>query len=89
MPNPSFSTGPESEIGRELKPSELRPEMVVVVMKEGGNWAATFWVTWVGTEHIAFLAGLTHTTLVLFREGDKLTDGTGAVMKTYEYLGEI
>jgi hypothetical protein len=79
---------PHPEIGRELKPSELKPYTVVVTMKEGIPQAATMWVIEVAPTHVLFALNEARIILGAFRNGDVLTDDTGAVIKVYEYLGD-
>lgn len=75
------------EVGRELKPSDLKLESIVWVTKEGRNALATMWVVGVSNDCVRLYAGEIGTELILSREGDRLRDDT-AQMHLYEYLGD-
>jgi hypothetical protein len=79
------------EIGRELKVSELKPETIVVLMKQGRSVAATMWVIAVDDVFVLFRAGATQTDFLAQRCGEgleQITDDDHIPMHVYEYLGE-
>ena len=81
-----------SDIGRELRVSELTPHSVVVVSKAGRRAALTMWVRDIGKTHVGLFAGELNTLLLLSRCGDDLEqvqDEDRVPMKIFEYLGEI
>ena len=90
-----------SEVGRELKVSELKPKAVVCVWKATRpNVMATMWVVAVEDVYVEFYAGDVQShdagnlkmTFVAMRTGpdlDSITDNSHATMKMFEYLGEI
>ena len=79
-----------SEIGRELKASELEPRTVIVMEKEGCPHYATVWVSAIRDDLIAFYmgggmgGGSIH--LIARRQGDSLFDDE-ARLHVYQYLG--
>jgi hypothetical protein len=80
---------PKSEIGRELRVSELQPETIVVLEKPDVA-AATMWVREVLPGHVVFWAGMVSTTFLARRCGkelERISDDSGATMNLYEYLG--
>lgn len=80
----------QTEIGRELKASELKPRTVVVLEKPGRP-RATVWVVQVRKRFVHFRAGVTQMELFLRRTGPDL-EGLAdeeLPMKVYEYLGEV
>jgi len=80
----------EDEKGRELLAHELTERMVVILHKEGSQYAATIWVKWVYSDYIAFLAGVTGMVLLCKRNPDgTLEDDSKTRVRVYEYLGEI
>jgi hypothetical protein len=88
---------PTSEIGRELKVSELkvselRSGSIVIVWKAGRPAAITVWVGNITEHRVFLLAGEISMTLVLIRCGpdlEQVEDDDKVPMKLYEYLGEI
>ena len=81
-----------SEIGRELKVSELQPRKVVWVCKKGRAAMATLWVIAVSEKYVVFYAGVTHTEFYALRTGpdlDEISDDSHIEMKIFEYLGEV
>ena len=81
----------KSEIGRELKVGELKPDTVVVVSKEGRP-AATMWVLSVTERQVIFGAGQVGMILILTRCGpdlEQVEDEDRIPMKIREYLGKI
>jgi|HubBroStandDraft_6_1064221.scaffolds.fasta_scaffold426605_3 hypothetical protein len=79
-----------NELGRELKPSELRLRTVVVVGREDRATMYTAWVHSVGDDYVALLAGEIATVfLAKRRPDDTLVDDTGKRVMVFEYLGEI
>jgi hypothetical protein len=79
-----------SEIGRQLKVSELKPRTVVVLHKQDRR-LATLWVRAVGTEWVEFYAGVTETTFLARRTGldlESITDDTNRPIEIFEYLGD-
>lgn len=81
----------KSEIGRELKVSELKIDTVVVVSKEGRP-AATMWVLTVTERLVLFRAGEIGMILILTRCGadlEQVQDDDRIPMQIREYLGEI
>jgi hypothetical protein len=77
------------EIGRELTPSELVLGTVVIVGREDRGVSATMWISSIGALHVAFWAGLAHTTLLAKRDGETLCDDTGARITVNEFLGVV
>ncbi len=87
---PPTPQGDESEIGRELKVSELKIHTVVVVLR--GSTAATVWVLVVSDASVLFGALATRTLLLCTRRGpdlEQITDDSGAALTLHEYLGAI
>ena len=79
------------EIGRELKASELKPGVIVVLMKDGSAMAITIWVSRVTENRAEFEARSLGMTLALARTGEdceRLADNAGVRIRAYEYLGE-
>jgi hypothetical protein len=79
-----------SEVGRELKASELREDTVVVVWKEGRPVMATMWVITV-SEHAVILVK-DEFLLALARCGpglEQVEDEDRVPMKLFEYLGAV
>jgi hypothetical protein len=82
---------PASEIGRELKVSELKPRTIVWLGKEGRDTMATMWVVEVGPVYVHFRAGAVRTEFYAERRGpdlDQITDNDHIPMRMFEYLGE-
>lgn len=89
---------PKDEIGRELKPSELKVNTVVVVKPPtperfgSKEFYITVWVTVVDLEGklVAFTAGVLRNT-ILNRITDEgiIVDDQDREVKVYEYLGEV
>lgn len=78
-----------SEIGRELRVDELKPKMIVVLVK-AGRPAITIWVANIGQDFVAFYAGEIKTTLIAYlREDGTLADDSGIQLRVFEYLGEV
>jgi hypothetical protein len=80
-----------NEVGRELKVSELQPQTVVWLHKEGRNAMATMWVVAVGDVFVHFRAGAVRTEFFAERCGpelEQITDDDHIPMKMYEYLGK-
>lgn len=84
-----ITEGPPGEIGKELKLSELVPETIYVLSKEGHRCATLWFIGRWGDHYAQFLAGILGVTLIL-RVGpdDLLTDDTGARIFVHEYLGQ-
>lgn len=83
---------PDSQIGRELKVSELKPDTIVVVWKQGSRAAGTMWVRFIGLATVALYAGTIGATLLLARCGpdhEQVEDDDRVPMKLYEYLGPV
>jgi hypothetical protein len=84
--------GPESEIGRELKASELQPMTVVVVRREDHpELAHTLWVIHVSEDQIHLQAnfdGSAEWNFLVQRKGDEARDGSGHRMYFFEFLGD-
>lgn len=79
-----------SEIGRELQPSELVEKTVVLVGREDRPHLTTMWVSRIGKDFVAFHAGETRTTfLTSLQPIGVLTDDTGKRVQVYEYLGVV
>jgi hypothetical protein len=84
----------QSEIGRELRVSELEPRTIVFLHKVGTNIAVTMWVVEIGDVYVHFHAGaakLAPTEFYAVRCGDNLeevTDDAHNRLKIFEYLGE-
>jgi hypothetical protein len=81
---------PCSEVGRELRVSELKPR-TIVVLERPDSAMATMWVAEVLPRYVIFLAGVTRTCLISKRTGphlEQVTDDTGRMLRVYEYLGE-
>lgn len=85
------ASGPPSEIGRELKVSELRPKTVVVLAKTTRVFAATMWVDRITDAYVWFWAQEIEVALCLKRCGPDLeqVEDDEAPMKIYEYLGVV
>jgi hypothetical protein len=82
----------KSEVGRELKASELQVKTVVWVTKQGRDAMVTMWVREVGPTFVRLYAGATKTFLLLVRAGpdrDEVEDDDHIPMTLYEYLGDI
>jgi hypothetical protein len=80
-----------SEIGRELKASELKPGSIVVLAKEGRTAMATVWVVQVGDVWVHFEAPAIRMRFVAVRSGpdlEQLTDDVRSRLRVFEYLGE-
>lgn len=80
-----------SEIGRELKVSELKPRQIVLLWKEGRPVMSTMWVVEVGDVYVHFWAGEVVTNLMVMRRGpdlEEITDSSHLKMKIFEYLGK-
>jgi hypothetical protein len=82
---------PHSEIGRELRVSELQPRTIVSLHKVGTNLAVTMWVVEIGDVYVHFRAGAVKTEFLALRCGadlEEICDDTHARIKVFEYLGE-
>lgn len=80
-----------SEIGPELKVSELHPPMVVAVQKSGHPVVATIWCVGVTAKHVFFHGAAIDLGFIAFRTGEALeqiTDDTGQPMKMFQYHGK-
>ena len=75
-----------SEVGRELKASELEPDTVVIVSKEGRNTSITAWVKDVQKVGVVFYAGELRLYSLFFRMGEELHDDNGR-LHVFQYLG--
>jgi hypothetical protein len=87
MPNQT-----NSELGRELKVSELVEGTVIVLGREDRNAMYTAWVYAIMHSAVAFRAGELQMLMIAARDlddRDKLTDDTGKRILVFEYLGEI
>jgi hypothetical protein len=81
--------GVENEQGRELLAHELIERTVVILQKDGRPMYTT-WVYIVGSDYVAFHAGVSKITLLLKRNPDgTMEDDTPTRIRVYEYLGEI
>jgi hypothetical protein len=82
-----------TEIGRELKVSELIPLHVVVLQKDGmASIAMTLWVQQISEQWVRLYSGVTGTVFLAARSGpdlEELIDDAGARVRIYEYLGAI
>jgi hypothetical protein len=81
---------PASEIGRELKVSELKPGTVVWLFKENSDRMATMWVVDVGDVYVHFYAGATQINFLTVRSGadlESVSDDTHTRIQIFEYLG--
>jgi len=79
-----------NEVGRELKVSELKSQMVVWLGKEGRDTMATMWVVEVGEVYVHFRAGAVGVELFLKRRGpdlEQITDDTQIPMHVFEFRG--
>ena len=83
-------SGPVSEIGRELKVSELKPRTIVWLFKEGREVAATLWVVEIRPASVRFLAGKFGMEFLAKRCGPDLEQiaDEDSPMHVFEYLGE-
>ena len=84
--------GASSEIGRELKVSELEVGTVVVVSKAGRPFQITMWVRRLTDTAVFLYAGEVGLRLVLVRCGDardQVEDEDHLPMKFNEYLGVL
>jgi hypothetical protein len=80
------------EIGRALFVSELRPETVVWLQKQGRDFIATVWVVTINPDWVKFRAGDLGVDLVIQRYGpdhELLRDDSSIPLQAYEYLGEV
>jgi hypothetical protein len=81
-----------TEVGRELKVSELQPRTVVVLWKEGRPAMATVWVVKVGANFVQFAAGKIRMEFIALRCGpelEQIIDDDKVPMKIFEYLGAV
>lgn len=81
-----------SEVGRELKASELRAHTIVWVSKHERAIVLSMWVTEVTASTVALYAGDIRVFLVLKRCGpdlESVEDDDRVPMKIFEYLGEV
>lgn len=81
----------KSEIGRELRVSELQPRTIVLLFKEGRSVMVTMWVVRAMSGYVHFHAGAVKAEFLAKRCGpdlEQITDDSGVSMKIYEYLGE-
>lgn len=79
------------EIGRALKVSELKPQTIVWLQKDGRPTIASWWVVLVSPHHVEFLAGEINTHFLAKRcsaDLDSITDDSNIPMAIYEYLGK-
>ena len=79
------------EIGGELKVSQLKPQTVVWLAKEGRDTIATMWVVSIGEVYVHFRAGAVNTEFFAERCGadlETITDSHHVPMHIYEYLGQ-
>lgn len=79
-----------SEIGRELKVSDLKPK-TIVVLRKGAGPMATIWVWAIGPDFVQFWAGDAGMGFLAMRCGpdlEQITDDSNTPMKIFEYLGE-
>jgi hypothetical protein len=82
---------PQSEVGRELRVSELQPRTIVLLHKVGKDVAATMWVIDVGDLCVHFRAGALNIEFLALRCGadlEEICDDTHTRLKIFEYLGE-
>jgi hypothetical protein len=81
---------PEQEIGRELKASELKPDMIVIIAPPGNsNVMVTMWVSEVDAKVVDFYAGEMRWHVLNFIQPDgSITDDQGRLVRVYEYLGQ-
>jgi hypothetical protein len=87
---PSEVAMEQSEVGRPLLAHELVPRTVVVLGRQDRAAMYTVWVSVVGADFVAFLAGEVNTTFLAVRHPDgTLTDDTDQRILVFEYLGEI
>jgi hypothetical protein len=78
-----------SEVGRELRVDELKPKMIVILVK-AGRPAITIWVSQMGQDFVVFYAGAINLTLIAYlREDGTLADDSGMQLRVFEYLGEV
>ena len=79
-----------NEVGREMKVSELSPQMVVWLAKEGRDTMASVWVVEVGPIYVHFRAAAVGIELFLERRGpdlEAITDNTHTPMHIFEFRG--
>lgn len=82
-----------SEMGRELRASELRERMIVFILPpqpaEAPPVAFTLWVGSVTDRMVVFFSGVERITVVNFKTPeDGLVDGRGRQVRVFEYLGD-
>jgi len=79
-----------TDVGRELRPDELRPRSIVVVHPPGSPGVLlTMWVLAANGGYVTFYSGVTNTAVVNRIRGDgKLVDDRDRVVRVFEYLGE-
>lgn len=84
-----MNTSPRSEVGRELRVSDLRERMIVILSRPDSDVAVTVWVKSLGEGMVAFYAGVTRALFVAAVSADgTITDNTGRQVMMFEYLGE-
>jgi len=86
-----METAPESEVGRELRVSDLKTRSVVVLEKHPNCPKATMWVIGIHPEFVHFATGDKALNFIARRTGpdnNQIRDDEQP-MKMYEYLGKI
>lgn len=79
-----------SEIGRELKASDLVPHKVVVVQPPEQNIYATFWVEEVTADSVVFYASARNWIVMNFvRPDGTIWDDKDRQVHVFEYLGTV
>ena len=77
----------KTEIGRQLKPSEITPPRVVWV-KKANRPIVTMWAKTITERTLVLWSGVRLMNLILRRDGDELRDDDGPI-ELWDYTGEI
>lgn len=81
------------EIGRKLRPADLKPRQIVAIVPPGRGVTITMWVTHVDRRHVAFTAyghpaGQVWTVVNFIRDDGIIVDDQGRQVWVFEYRGE-
>jgi hypothetical protein len=88
MKDSTVISGASSEIGRELKVSELKLKTVVVLHKPERPFI-TAWVVAIDDRFVCFALNKIGMGFLAQRQGDGIIEDTGTAIQIFEYLGEI
>lgn len=78
----------KSEVGRELKPSELKPGSIVCIAPPGRDMLLTMHVVEVRETLVIFYSGVIKWHVINLISGDVLKDDQGRIVRVFEYLGD-